>query len=104
MYTAHTHTYIHVHTLQKAQFDADLRALWDSINDFTPLSALATQQLVALKAAQSVAVQWEDFLSLNLSHGIFVDTFVGLDDLQQKLARMVRGHLECWQLGNIANH
>ncbi len=86
---------LHTYLLQKGQFDADLRSLWESIDDFAPLSSLATQQLVTLEEAESVAVRWEDFLSLNVTRGIFADSFVGVVELQQKLDGMVRGHLTC---------
>ena len=71
------------------QFDKDLRALWNAIDDFVPLSPLANTQIRLLGEAESVPVRWQDFLSVNVSHGIFADSFVGIKELQQKLSRMV---------------
>jgi len=75
--------------IQMVQFERELRALWDAIGDFVLLSPLASSQLSLLGKATSVPVRWQDFLSLNLSHGIFANSFVGVDRLQQKLADMV---------------
>ena len=71
------------------QFETDLRALWDGISNFVPLSPLASEQLRVLGEAESVPVRWEDFLALNLSYGLFRDSFVGLEELQRKLNSMV---------------
>lgn len=79
--------------ISQRSFYNSLRNISSTVTDFAALSPRARQQLELLQEAESLSVQWEDFLSLSLANGLLDTGFVGLDRLARKIQAMVSSKL-----------
>ena len=75
--------------LEQRLYARDLQELSQTLQSFSSLGPRTSRQLLLLGQVEALPVHWEDFSSLEISHGLFQDNFVGLVNLAGKISRMV---------------